>query len=172
MKQGPSWVKKHGVCQRAYECLQDWRARDSAFPPYVAYLGLFVLAAGHHGDFHPISYYPRLRELLSEDPEQTGMYSGFGHMYELWDDLETRVNDNRNEELGRFRAHIQGNKIHIGLPLSQTLFSNQEIGLFPTLFENAQLDPLAPPTDVELISIIRQFGIGRLRPATLRMCGR
>src|SRR5258708_13851774 len=46
VKRGPAWAESNGFCQRALESCAGWRARHLKFPPYIGYLGLFVLAAG------------------------------------------------------------------------------------------------------------------------------
>src|SRR5207244_745178 len=63
---GPAWATRSGLCQKALQAMHNWRTRSLAFPPYIGYLALFVLAAGIEGDFSPIAYYPRLRSLLQE----------------------------------------------------------------------------------------------------------
>src|SRR5689334_17273591 len=68
LKTGPDWARAAGLCQKALQTMKDWRNRALPYPPYVAYLVLFVIAAGHEGDFAPNAYYPRLRSLLGEEP--------------------------------------------------------------------------------------------------------
>src|SRR5438132_12245691 len=68
VKEGPPWATHRGLCQRALQTLEGWRDRDLRYPPYIAYLTLFVLAAGVEGEFAPHAYYPRLRSLLGEGP--------------------------------------------------------------------------------------------------------
>ena len=71
VKRGPDWVSYGKVCERADQCVVGWRRRKLQYPPYLAYLGLFALAAGLRGDFAGNAYYPRLRKLLGEtlDPK-------------------------------------------------------------------------------------------------------
>ena len=59
VKAGPSWARRSGHCQRALEATDGWRARGLPFPPYIAYLALFVIAAGLEDDSPPHAYYPR-----------------------------------------------------------------------------------------------------------------
>ena len=77
------------------------------YPPYVIYLGLFVLAAGLEGDFAPHAYYPRLRMLLG-DPPATGGLPSFDRMCVLWEDLESWSVRDRRGELGVFQTRIHG----------------------------------------------------------------
>lgn len=46
IKSGPDWVSGGGICSRAEQCLVGRRHRRLAFPPYIAYLAFFALAAG------------------------------------------------------------------------------------------------------------------------------
>ena len=114
--EGPLWTTRQGICQRALQACQGWRARGLDYPPYIAYLGLFVLAGGTDGDFDPNAYYPRLRELLG-DPGG-GMVPSFNRMQELWDDLETWSGLDRAGELGLFHARTIGGHVHVGYPLA------------------------------------------------------
>ena len=47
IKNGPESYPRGGMCARALALSEDWRSRNEEFPPYVAYLCLFALAAGH-----------------------------------------------------------------------------------------------------------------------------
>src|ERR1051325_2204847 len=117
-KEGPPWSSRTGVCQKALQSMEGWRDRRRDLPPYVAYLALFVLAAGHEGDFAANAYYPRLRTLLSEPPT-IGTYPSFGRMLELWSDLEKWLNEERGGALGVLRTDIAGAWLHVGLPIAQ-----------------------------------------------------
>src|SRR5690348_7139074 len=86
IRAGPPGVTRSGHCQRALQVANRWRERGLEYPPYIAYLSLFVVAAGIEGDFDPRSYYPRLWELLGEN--ETGTPPSFDQMWELWEDLE------------------------------------------------------------------------------------
>ncbi len=155
VKSGPPWVTAAGLCQRALQALEGWRDRGLDLPPYVGYLGLFVLAAGLEGDFSQREYYPRLRSLLGESDLDAGTLPSFQRMLELWDDLETWSTRDKKGELGVFTARIAGNKIHIGFPIAQTILSEDERRALPGMFAEAGLDPTAPPSDDELARMLR-----------------
>jgi len=155
-----------GHCQRAVRVFQGWRLRRHRYPPYIAYLALFVLAGGHKGDYDPRSYYPRLWDLLEEDEE--GTPPSFHRMLELWDDLERWSIQDRQEELGIFEARIVGQKTHIGFPLAQTLLTEDERHSLPRIFAEARLDPGTTPSDHELLRAMRVCGGGSLTPRTMR----
>jgi hypothetical protein len=123
-KIGPQWVTRQGICQKALQSMHDWRNRDRAYPPYIGYLSLFVLAAGKEGDFAPNAYYPRLRTLLGEEPKH-GQYPSFNQMVSLWDDLERWSNKDKAGELGIYYNSIAGNWFHVGIPIAQTLLTER-----------------------------------------------
>lgn len=162
---GPPWVSRAGICQQALEAGDGWRARGRPYPPYLAYLSVFVLAASVEGSFAPHAYYPRLRSLLGM--EQGGMLPHFDRMLELWDDLETWSVRDRNGELGIFEAAISGGWIHVGLPLAQAILTTAERRSLPRLFDTADLDPTTIPTNSELIAALRAHGAGILRARTM-----
>jgi hypothetical protein len=164
VKAGPEWVTARGLCQRALQAAEDWRDRELRYPPYIGYLGLFVLAAGLEGDFAPHAYYPRLRTLLGD--ASSDALPSFDRMLELWDDLERWSAHDRSGELGLFEARIVGGHIHIGLPIAQTILSEHERGALPHMFAEAGLDPTSPPPDDELARILRAQGGNVLRPRT------
>src|ERR1700688_830882 len=51
IKEGPQVRTDIGVCAQAERCYSDWRRKHPLYPPYVAYLAFFALAAGLDGDF-------------------------------------------------------------------------------------------------------------------------
>lgn len=156
VERGPPWSTASGFCQRALQCYEGWRDRDLPFPPYVAYLALFVLAGGVPGECAPNGYYPKLRKLLGY--ETGSQLPSFERMLDVWDDLERWSTRDRDGELGRFTARIVGGWIHVGLPLAQTLLTQEERAALPDLFTAAQLDPDHLPTDGELGRALRQHG--------------
>ena len=128
--------KSEGICKDA---LWSMRQKIGLYPSYIGYLALFVLAAGIEGDFDPKSYYPRLRKLLNE-PIATGTYPDFSEIWQLWQDLERWANQEKSGELGIFICRSIGKQKHIGLPLAQTLLSEEERRLLPSIFASAYLD--------------------------------
>lgn len=170
IKNGPPGSTRQGLCQRGLQTLERWRDRQG-FPPYIAYLGLFVLAAGIEGDFAAHAYYPRLRQLLGEEPT-SGQYPSFDRMLELWDDLEQWANEDQGGRLGIFRADIAGNWMHVGLPIAQTIITEHERESLPVIFSDAGLEPGSVPSDEQLAQILLMRGQRRLRPRTLQLLER
>jgi hypothetical protein len=170
VKVGPPWVTRQGICQKALQSYEEWRSRDTEFPPYIAYLTLFVLAGDIEGDFSVHSYYPRLWNLLSE-AENTRPLPSFDEMWQLWVDLEKWSREDKSEELGRFTFRIRGGMVHVGIPLSQTLLSIEERKKLSTIFAKADLDPTNTPSSVTLVEALSEVAATHhlLFPRTLRL---
>ncbi|MBW4496742.1 MAG: hypothetical protein KME26_27430 [Oscillatoria princeps RMCB-10] len=170
VKGGPPWVTGHkqGICQKALQSMENWRQHAWEYPPYIGFLALFVLAAGIEGDFSPNAYYPQLRTLIGEEP-RAGQYPGFDRMRELWDDLEQWTNEDKSGDLGTFKIYIAGKRIHIGLPLAQTLLTEKERHALPAIFAEADLDPTAPPSERALADALIKQGRKHLRKRTLQL---
>jgi hypothetical protein len=173
VKVGPPWCTGVPLCLRAKEAFAGWRKRKVPskllFPPYIGFLGLFVLAAGlgEEGEFAIQAYYPRLRKLLG-DEQSTRPYH-FEEMRELWVDLETWSQGEKHGEMGVFEYPATGRFVNVGVPISQAILTEQERRDLPFIFADAGLDAGAPPAESYLASILQEFGVGRLRPRTLRI---
>ncbi len=153
VKRGPEWSTGKGVCQSALVTFSGWRERELDFPPYISYLILFVLAADFEGNYSPNAYYPRLRELLNEPGE--GTLPSFDKMWMLWEDLEHWSQDDKDYELGIFKANSIGRRIHVGYPLGQIILNEQEREQLPRIFEENRLDPSSIPPAEELSRALR-----------------
>ena len=168
IKTGPSWVTKREICDKALQSYKNWRIKDFEYPPYIAYLAFFVLAATTGGDFNQKAYYPRYWELLGEI-NKSGTPRQFDKIELLWDDLEIWSTEDKHEEVGRFTARIRGGMKHIGRPLSQTLFSDDERKNLPLIFDEAELDPTDNPSDEVMRRILLKRGEYRFTKRTLRL---
>ncbi len=164
VKEGPPWATREGLSQRAIQAYEGWRARSLAYPPYIAYLCLFVLAAGVEGDFAPHAYYPRLRYLLGLPVGS--MVAGFDRMFELWEDLEQWSLIDQQGSVGVFKARVVGEWIHVGYPIAQTILSETEMTALPRIFWLGGLDPTSLPPLPELARVLRLHGEPYLRPRT------
>lgn len=165
VKRGPDWVSHGNVCERADQGAVSWRWRKLQYPPYLAYLGFFALAAGLRGDFAGNAYYPRLRKLLGETPT-SGTYRGFSTMRDLWEDLENWSQRDLRGSLGIFQARVTSRFIHVGIPISQTILSEQERLALPSIFADAAIDPASTPSEALLLNALIKYGGSRLRPRT------
>ncbi|MXX11578.1 MAG: hypothetical protein F4201_05695 [Nitrospira sp. SB0677_bin_15] len=170
VKTGPPWATKSGICQKALQTLEAWREKDLNYPPYIVYLALYVLAAGLEGNYAPHAYYPRLNDLLGEGGvTQKGRPPSFEQMIDLWDDLEKWSREDKNENLGRFVARIRGQWWMVGLPLSQTLISEDERRRLPLLLSERALDPSDLPSPEVILRLLRQAAGSLLQRRTLRV---
>ncbi|MEX2206032.1 MAG: hypothetical protein WEF50_07360 [Myxococcota bacterium] len=88
-------------------------------------------------------------------------------MLDLWDDLERWTMQDEAGRLGTFEARIVGGWIHVGLPLAQTILTDQERRALPGLFLGAGMDPTASPTSADFRRALLNHGSGRLRGRTL-----
>jgi hypothetical protein len=167
VKGGPAWAHRAGLCQRVLEAMNDWRSRKLPYPPYIASLSLFAIAAGLEGDFEPHEYYGRLWQLLGIN--DSGMPASFDKMLRVWEDLERWSAIDKAGELGVFKADFVGKWIHVGVPLAQTLLSEEERHVLPRIFARAALDPTAPPASEEIETLLRGYGRGTFRAKTLRV---
>jgi len=168
IKTGPSWATKREICDKALQSYRNWRYQDFEYPPYIAYLAFFVLAATTERDFNQKAYYPRFWELLGET-DKSGTPRHFGETEILWEDLEKWSTEDKHEEWGRFTARIRGGMKHIGRPLSQTLFSDSERKYLPLIFDKAELDPTDNPSDDVITRILQKYGENRFTKRTLRL---
>jgi hypothetical protein len=167
VKGGHPWKPAEylSLCEKALHCFANWRWRDLRYPPYIGYLGLFVLAAGREGEFAPHAYYPRLHALLGNGGH--GMLPAFDRMGELWDDLAEWANGSKGGDLGCFTSRSIGACLHVGMPLSQTVLTEQERRCLPGIFAAAHLDPTSSPSDLELRRLLRTNAHHSLRPRTM-----
>ena len=166
-KTGPPWSSRSGICQKALQAHKAWRTRALQYPPYIGYLSLFVLAAGRIGDYAPHAYYPRLRDLLGEN--SSARLPSFDRMIDLWDDLEKWSREDREEGLGRFVARIRGQRWMVGLPLSQTLISEEEIRNLVVFLYEHELDPLDLPSPETVFRLIQKSGDTVLHRRTIQV---
>jgi hypothetical protein len=167
---GPPWAYGDGVCHRALGAFREWRRRGLQYPPYIAYLGLFTLAAGLEGDFAPHAYYPRLRTLIGEKP-LIGEYPHYSYMHFLWEDLERWSLEDKGGTLGIFNVILASKMRHVGIPMAQTLLSEAEVGMLAAVFARAGLDPTSLPSGENLASSVRVAAGHDLRPRTVALLG-
>lgn len=168
IKIGPSWVTRQGFCQKALQAFTNWRSKQLEYPPYISYLAFFVLAAGTAADFAPHAYYPRLWTLLGEAADK-GTPPSFDDMILLWEDLEKWSREDKHETLGRFVSRIRGGWWKVGLPLSQTIISEEDRKNLPRLFDEANLDPTDAPSPEIMARLLSTYGSRIFERKTLRL---
>ena len=171
VKHGPGWITdgRLSLCGKAYRLFKDWKCspqtRDQKYPPFIAYLALFSLAAGVEGHFAAHAYYPRLNSLLGEHPE-SGPPAVFDRMWELWLALEDWSKVEMDGSLGNFNFNISGGWEHVGLPIGQMLLSEDERNALPELFRDRALDPDSPPSEAAMLALLRECGHSYLHRRT------
>jgi hypothetical protein len=168
LKNGPPWVTRQGFCQKALQACLDWRSKQLEYPPYIGYLAFFVLAGGVDAGFAPHAYYPNLWTLLGESTDK-GTPPSFDEMILLWQDLEKWSMEDKHEALGRFVARIRGGWWKVGLPLSQTIISDEERKNLPGFFAGANLDPTDPPSPEVMAKLFNTYGHGLFEKKTLKI---
>jgi hypothetical protein len=156
VKAGPGWTTRSGFCQMALQACINWRKRDLIYPPYIAYLACFVLAAGTDVDVRADAYYPRLKKLLNLQDD--ARFPSFDRMHVLWEDLEKWTREDKHEEWGRFIFGIRGNMIWVGLPRFQTLISAEERKNLALFFSAADLDPADSPSHEVVLKQLIYYG--------------
>ena len=149
VKAGPANLLADNVCKEGYSLFKSWTHRTSGYPPYLAYLVLFVYAATIETTFDKKSYYPKLCKVLGEHIH-TGSYPYFKKMVDLWGDLEKWANIDQNKEQGKFTRRTRGGWVHVGIPLSQLILSERERKALPRIFHEIGLDASSPPSAGEL----------------------
>lgn len=156
VKAGPSWVSdgRLSVCGKAYRAYEQWKdhPEDFEYPPFIAYLALFALAAGLEGEFAAHAYYPRLHKLLGD--QSAGMPPRFDDMWELWTSLQDWTEQLRGD-LGEFAPRMPVAWEHVGWPVGQMLCSEEERHELAALFQAESLDPDSLPTELEMLAILR-----------------
>ncbi|KAF5066018.1 hypothetical protein DSECCO2_268170 [anaerobic digester metagenome] len=154
------------VFQLALQTYSTGRGYNFEYPPYIAYLVLFVCAATISGGYNPNAYYPRLLDLIGEDRDRN-IAGYFRRVDRLWKDLEVWSKKVKNESLGRFTKRQRGGYVHVGIILSQTVLSEGERQYLPSIFSAARLDPTDPPSQDVLRGKLRQYGPSFLTKRTL-----
>lgn len=167
LKIGPIYLSKKykDIYQIAYDTYKYGKKYNFPYPPYLAYLALFVCTATIDGNFDDKAYYPRLAKLLGEEDRYPKARTS--DMKYLWEDLEKWSKDIRGEEFGKFAKRIRGGNIHIGIPLSQTIISEKERANLPFFFSKADLDPGDLPSDEALKAKLKLYGDQYFQKRTL-----
>ena len=170
VKTGPEMPDKRqrALCSRPVALCKHWiQSSDIGIPPYVGYLGFFVLATGFENMSGSEGYHKRLRELVGEEVSNQPL-PGFYDLWEVWCDLERWANETNCGRLGIFVAEITKSWAHVRLPISQTLLTESERKMLPQVFLHAGFDPSAPPSDEEVALGVRKHGVDVLMRRTIR----
>ena len=136
------------------ELFNKWKLAgdtDNGYPPYIAYLSLYILPLTQPGrpEYNYNNYYGRVNDyfskykILNEATEKQIGTLNFQQLDFLWRDLEDWSIMKMNTELGYFELHVFSNPrwIYVGKPLSQCLFPVYSLESLPQLFADEQLVP-------------------------------
>jgi hypothetical protein len=173
IKRGPNVTQRGEMCATAVALYTKWRAPGNLvdeYPSYIAYLCFFALAAGHDGNWPRHAYYPRVWDLLGES--NAGAPPQFRPMSDLlWRDLEVWTHVDKKGELGLFKWQSALDWIYVGLPVAQTILTDEERRVLPELFEQADLEPGAVLPEGQLAAILGRIAGRRLRRQTVQLLG-
>ena len=165
IKRCPASVQHGEMCAKALRIFFNWRKAAHDFPPYISYLALFALAAGHDGNWPRHAYYARLWDILGES--KSGAPTKFRSMSTfLWRDLEVWTHNDKKGELGLFKWQSALEWEFVGLPIAQTIITDEERAVLPELFEKADLEPGAILSPEQLAAALAPFAEHRLRRRT------
>ena len=157
VKKGPNWINRSGqtLCSKATAIFSKWQQdkKPYKYPPYIAYLALFVLAVNHGDseDFSEGDYYGRLNNLVGENISTTH----FKPTLSLWDDLENWSQRDKQGAWGEFHNDTIGNKFYVGIPLYQVILSIEDKKKLSEIFWKMGWDSNSNPTEEEIISALK-----------------
>ena len=166
VRSGPPWAAAEpDICRKALLTAYNWRQRNLMYPPYIAYLAVFVLAATGQDGSSSQAYYKPLSTLLN----QTIGITQFEPTHMLWFGLRDWCNNDKQRGCGFFRSGIPPGSVfvNVGLPRSQTLLLSSERAELPGFFADNHLDPTSLPSEATLVRALRSAKF--LRPATQQL---
>jgi len=135
-----------------------WRSTDNE-PPYLALLGLFVLAASRmesSDGFHANDYYSRLNSLLGRAAD-SGIPPGFEQMEGLWKDFTEWLDSDLEGSRGSSAAVRHEHFVNIGYPLSQCALRARDRNRLPDFFRSARLEPGDEISDSRLLTLLKAW---------------
>ena len=138
--------------------MESWKAEGArTAPPFLGLLASFCLAAQRmqsDGAISSSNYYARLAHILlgpSYQPnEKQGIQKGFSRAHVLWEALDAWLWDKAGD-LGLPTAQPMSGLVHVGYPISQSLFRAQDRRKLVEFFWSSGLYPgqqVSPP-DIE-----------------------
>lgn len=137
-----------------------WRA-TAEVPPYVAALGLFVLAASRMASdpakgIWANDYYSQLNRLLCRDPAAESP-PDFDSMHLLWKDLAAWLDDDCAGERGHATIRTHDQFRHIGYPISQCVLRAVDRRRLPDFFRAVGLSPGTEVSGQRLRTLFRAW---------------
>ena len=156
VKKGPDCINRsrQTICSKASAIHDDWRIKEGfEYPPYIAYLALFVLAVnyGNSDDFSENNYYGRLGEIVKENLTTTH----FQKTVELWDDLESWSLKDKKSDFGEFHNDTVGKNFYVGIPSYQVVLKTEDKKNLSDIFWKVGWDSDSSPTDEEILKALK-----------------
>ena len=172
IKCGPEGARRPNlsVCSQAKRTWEHQSQFTTAYPPYIAYLAFFVLAATQEGE-RETGYYKRFHRLLGEE-ETNSPPQNHREMWALWTDLEDWANTRQEGRFGIIKCDFARYCPHVGLPRAQMILTEHERKKLPQFFALVGFDPLAPPATEELAEQAKKIGSRFFDTRTIRRLGR
>ncbi len=157
IKEGPEWINRPNqtICSKAKAVYDEWRCNKSKFeyPPYIAYLALFVLAVNHedNDNFSESNYYGRLGRIVGEELSTNHFQRTSG----LWDGLEIWSLKNKESAWGEFHNDTIGKKFYVGIPAYQVILTTADKNNLPEIFWKMGWDSDSNPTQEEILKALK-----------------
>ena len=157
IKEGPVCITNPNQItpKKAYTVFQNWKEnRSEEYPPYIAYLALFVFAVNHEDNekFSENDYYGPLNDIVRENLKT----HHFKNIPELWDDLEKWSLEDKDRELGEFHCDIYGSHFYVGIPRYQVFLTEKDKQNLPKIFQRMGWDSDSSPTEQEILQALKK----------------
>ena len=161
VNKGPAWVQDSTIKihRKAFETFHSWRCRSELeYPPYIAYLALFVLPCNlKPEDSQSSSYYTRLNEIIGNEENPSHPYPDINKTLALWEDLERWSLEDKKSEFGEFQVDIYGGHFYVGIPQYQVVLTANDKTKLPRIFQKKGWDSDSNPTEAEIITVLKEF---------------
>ncbi|HMN16791.1 MAG TPA: hypothetical protein PKD03_04195 [Ignavibacteriaceae bacterium] len=120
-----------------YKSIKKLNPEKFPYPPYLAYLIVFIIPLTEEMQLNINSYYLRTNKFLIDNnlPILKPQNSNF-NWNKIWEDLEYWSIYERNFEIGYFEIHdfINPNWVYVSKPLSQSFIKPSSVKRLPSLF--------------------------------------
>jgi hypothetical protein len=138
----------------------EWRLTHDV-PPYIAVLGLCVLAASRmatdpDAGIYSNDYYKRLNPLLGRSAD-AGMPGGFEALDCAWRDLAQWLDEDEDGRRGWSTIRTHPHFTHIGYPMSQCILRAVDRARLPDFFRFAGFEPREDVAGGRLLTLFRAW---------------
>jgi hypothetical protein len=138
-----------------------WRSTEDGLPPYVAVLGICVLAASRmardaDAGVWSNDYYSQLNPILGRE-RHGGRPPNFERLHLLWDDLTQWLERDLAGQRGTSTVQTHDVFRHIGYPISQCLLRANDRRVLPDFFRAVGLEPGDEVSGERLFAMLRAW---------------